>query len=112
MAPAGLRARIDPGEFGVRSRQSLEPDLAGLGVPVLDAAARLHDLIGAHGAVADEDELVVRTVGTHHLDGTHMLVEAAPVIAPQRLVRAVVEIEVLEMLELAARGREQLLAST
>src|ERR1700722_20749087 len=62
MAPAGLRARIDPGELGVRPRQPLEPDLARLGIPVLDAAARVHDLVWAHGRVADEDELVVRGV--------------------------------------------------
>src|SRR5580658_4344979 len=61
--PARLRHRIDPGELGVVFDQALEPHAAWLGVPVLDAAARLGDFVGAHGGIAHQNELVVGAVG-------------------------------------------------
>ena len=53
--------------------------------------------------------LVVGAEGVQQLDRGDALVEAAAVVAPDPLVEAVVEVVEFEMLELAARGREQLL---
>ena len=77
---------------------------------MLDAAARVSDLVGAHGRIAHQDQLVVGRVGAHQLDGADVLVEAPPIVAPQRFIGEIVEIEMLEMLELAARRGKQLLA--
>ena len=95
---------------GICGEQALHPGRAGFLVPVLDAAAGLQDLVGAHGRVADDHEPVVAAVGAHQLRQRRSLGVPAPVVLPHRLVDAVVEVEVLEVLELAARGREQLLA--
>src|SRR5580692_4359412 len=94
--PARLRHRVDPGELGVVFDQARKPHAAGLGVPVLDAAARLGDFIRAHGGIAHQNELVVAAVGAHHFDGAHVLVVAPPIVPPQRLVGKVVKIVVFE----------------
>ncbi len=48
-------------------------------------------------------------IGVQHVPGRPGLVEAAAILLPDLLVDAVVEVEVLHVLELGARGREQLL---
>src|SRR3546814_8703124 len=68
------------------------------------------DLIRAHRGIADERELVVVAEFVEQLRGRRTLGEAALVVLPHALVRAVVEIEEFEVLELARRGREQFLA--
>jgi hypothetical protein len=69
---------------------------------VFDAAARAGDFVGAHAGVADEDHLVVRAVGVDDVPSRQLFAVAAPVVLPQTFVDAVVEVEVLEVLELAA----------
>src|SRR5208282_6183017 len=63
LPPARLGLRIDPDEFRVGLHQALEPDAPRLGIPMLDAAARIGDLVRAHGRIADQYELVIRGVG-------------------------------------------------
>ncbi len=65
----------------------------------------------AHAGVADEDRAVVGRVLVQQVEGAGPLLPAARVVAPQALVGAVVEVEVHQVLELGARGREQLLAA-
>src|SRR3546814_2108341 len=77
---------------------------------MLDRAAGMGDLIRAHRGIADERELVVVAEFVEQLRGRRTLGEAALVVLPHALVRAVVEIEEFEVLELARRGREQFLA--
>ena len=74
-----------------------------------DRAAGHRDLVGAHGGVADEHHLVVGRILVQHLPGGRALGPAASVVLPHELVEAVVEVEILQVLELGARGREQLL---
>jgi hypothetical protein len=71
--PVRLRLRIDPGELRVGLEQALQPNAAGLGIPVLDAAARLSDFVRAHGRIAHQNQFVVGAVGAHHLDGADVL---------------------------------------
>ena len=110
MLPAPFRPRIDPDGALEMADQSLHPDLARLLVPMLDRAAGLRDLIGAHGGVADEDQPPVRAVAAQDLEGRRLVQAAPPVGAPQPLIGAVVEMEGLEMLELGPGGGEELLA--
>src|SRR3546814_18122058 len=72
---------------------------------MLDRAAGMGDLIRAHRGIADERELVVVAEFVEQLRGRRTLGEAALVVLPHALVRAVVEIEEFEALELARRGR-------
>ena len=65
--PALLGSGVEPGGAAVMAGQALQPAPAGFLVPVFHAAAGLDDLVGAHGGVADEDQLVVRAVGAHAL---------------------------------------------
>src|SRR6266404_4920109 len=110
MPPARLRLRIDPGEFGIVPDQALQPHTARLGIPVLHAAAGLSDLIRTHGRIAHQNELVIGAVSAHQFDGTDVFIEPPSIVPPQRLIREIVKIIVLEMLELAARRGKQLLA--
>ena len=52
---------------------ALHPDRAGLLVPMFDAAARIGDLVGAHGRVADEDHLVVGGELVQHVERRDLL---------------------------------------
>ena len=72
--------------------------------------AGLHELVGAHRRVADEDDLPVGAVGVDEVERREALVAPARVVAPHVVVDAVVEVEVLEVAELGLGGREQLLA--
>jgi hypothetical protein len=89
---------------------ALEPHDAGLVVLVFDRAARLHELVGAHRGVADEDRFPVGAVLVQHVPCRHALVAPARVVAPDVVVRAVVEIKVLEMAKLRLGRREELFA--
>src|SRR6185437_6671471 len=84
--------------------------LAGLVVPALDRAALPVDLVRTHARVADQHDLMVRVVGAQDVENVDLLDMPAARILPDRVVQAIVEIEMDEVLELAARGREQLLA--
>ncbi len=108
-APVLLGHGIEPRRARPGAQQPLEPHPPRLVVPVLDAAAGLLQLVGAHRRVAHEDQLVVVAVLAHHVDRRDALAVAAVVVLPHRLVDAVVEVVVLEVLELGARGAEELL---
>ena len=101
--------RVDPDRMREFVDDTLHPDRAGLLVPVLDRAAGIGDLVGAHGGVADEDHPVVRAVGVQHVPSGDALGVAAAIVLPDRLVEAVVEVVVFHVLELGAGSREQLL---
>ena len=89
--------------MGEGARQALHPDLSGLFVGIFDRSARHDDLIGAHGRIADDHDLVVGRKGMQHIPGLRALIEAPPVVLPHELVKAVVEVEMLHVLELGAR---------
>src|SRR5258708_3254844 len=88
----------------------LEPRDSGLLVAVFDAAACLQDLVGAHRRVTDEDQSPVGTILVQDVEGGDALVASAGVVAPDMIVDAVVEIEVLEVAEFALGRGEQFLA--
>ena len=90
--------------------EALQPHRARLVVPVLHAAPGLADLIRTHGRVTHDDHAIVGVEGAQHLAGRRARRLAAPVVLPQVVIRTVVEVEVLEVPELAAGGREQFLA--
>ena len=94
---------------GQAASGAFEPDLARFGVEVLDRTAGRADLVGAHRGVADEDDAIVAPVGIEEVAGRRPLLVAAAVVLPHALVEAIVEVEMLEPLELALRGGEQLL---
>src|SRR5690606_12414238 len=104
VAPGVLGVGIDPDKFLVLLRKTLHPDIAGFFVPVLDAAARLGDLIGRHGCVADENYLPVRAVLMQQIHGWSALGGAAEVVLPDGFINEIVEVEVLKMLELGLAG--------
>ena len=67
--PNAAQAWIEPDGVRVDAGDALEPCCAGLVVHVLDGAADVGDLVGAHRGVADEDDLVVGGIGVQHLPG-------------------------------------------
>ena len=67
-----------------------QPDLSTFGVPVLVRAARVQDLVGTHGSIADKDAFVIRPVGVEYLPGRGLLAPAPVVVAPDAFVEAVV----------------------
>src|SRR5262245_44716837 len=109
VVPLLLRDRIEPNAGRVGANDALQPAGAGLLVEMVDRAALRHDLVGRHRGIADEDRLVIVRIGVQHVPGRRGVVEAPAVLLPHLLVQAIVEVEVLHVLELAARGREQLL---
>ena len=108
--PVLLRHRVDPREPRIGAHQPLQPDLAGLLVPVLHRAAGHGDLVRAHRGVADHHHLGISRIGVQQVPGRDALGMAPPVVGPHPLVEAVVEVEVVERLELHPGGGEQLLA--
>src|SRR2546422_2153184 len=108
VGPDLLGLGIEPDALGVHVGDALDPRRARLLVEVLDRAARLQDLIGAHRGVADEDHLVVVPVLVQQVPGTGALGVAPAVVLPHEVIQAVVEVEELEVLELGLCGREQL----
>src|SRR5688572_328531 len=109
VGPDLLGLGVEPDAFGVDVGDALDPGRARLLVEVLDRAAGLQDLVGAHGGVADEDHLVVVAVLVQQLPGARALRMAPPVVLPHEVVQAVVEVVELEVLELGLGGAEQLL---
>src|SRR5882757_3686503 len=107
--PVLLRHRIEPHRMRIGARDALDPDRAGLLVDVLDRAAGHHDLVRRHRGVADEHHLVVVRVFVQHVPGRRAIGEAPLVLLPDALVEAVVEVEILHVLEFGLGGREQLL---
>ncbi len=108
--PALALLGIQPDVVRVIREQALHPHGARFLVPVLDAAAGLDDLVRAHGGVADHDQLVVVAVGAHDFRQRRAFRVPAPVVLPHGFIDEIVEVEVLEVLELAARGGEEFLA--
>ena len=74
--------------------QALHPDAAGLGVPMLHAAAGLEDFVGAHGRIAHEDEFVIAAIGAQQVEGGQAGVVSGDDFPPDALVDAIVEIEI------------------
>src|SRR5215470_681315 len=108
--PGPRRLRIPPDHATEVLEDSREPRDPRLVVRVFDAASRLRELVRAHRRVADEDHFPVGTVGAQERQHVEALASPAEVVAPHVIVDAVVEIEVLEMLELRFRRGEELLA--
>src|SRR6185295_2620826 len=97
VGPDFLGLRVEPDALRIDVGEALDPHRAGFLVEVLDRAARLQDLIGTHGRVADEDHLVVVAVLVQQLPGAGALRVAAAVVLPDEVVQAVVEIVELEV---------------
>src|SRR6266571_4212264 len=108
--PDLLGLGVEPDGPGVHLQHALQPHRAGLVVRILDRASRLQDLVRAHGRVADEDELIVVAVLVHDVGGAGALGMPPAVVFPHVIVQAVVEVEMLEMLEFGLGRGEQLLA--
>src|SRR5690606_9675823 len=104
--PTLFRLRVEPDRLRVRVEEPPEPHGARLLVPMLHAAAGIHDLVRAHRGIADEDQLVARPVLVGDRPRAHALLVAPAVVPPQALIDEVVEIEVLEVLELGTRRGE------
>src|SRR6516225_5001590 len=109
--PIFLRDRVEPYCPRIGLKQPAQPHLTRLVVPAFDAAAFLFDLVRAHARVADENDPVAPIVSADELHDRHLLDMAPSRIAPDRIIDAVVEVEVDQVLELRARGRKQLLAN-
>src|SRR5690606_2706128 len=105
--PALLGLGIEPDVMRPRARESLQPHGARLLVPVLDAPAGLHDLVRAHAGVADQDELVIASIGAHHLQRGDLLDVAPSIVLPEALINDVVEVKILQMFDLAASPTKQ-----
>src|SRR3954453_11061463 len=110
VVPILLRRRVEPYCARIGVGEPLHPDRARFLVEMLDRAARMGDLVGAHRGVADEDELPVVAELVEHVPGRGPLREAAAIVLPQALIGAIVEVEEFEVLELGRRGGEQFLA--
>ncbi|MNS89719.1 hypothetical protein D3C72_1237390 [compost metagenome] len=87
--------------------QAPEPHLAGLLVPLLHAATGPGDLVGTHLGVTHQDHPIVAAVGAQQPQGIKTLLGPAGVVLPDKVVEAIVKIEVLQMLELVAQRREE-----
>src|SRR3546814_16453204 len=79
---------------------------------MFDRSALLHDFIGDNRCIADAHQLIVGAELVEHVHRRRSGGEAAAVVLPHALIGAVVEIEEIQMLELAGGGGEQLLASS
>src|SRR6202048_4872023 len=110
VVPLVLGHWIKPDAGRVGTRHALHPERAGFRIEVLDRAARNHDLVGRHGCVPDKNHLVVVRIPMQHVPCRRRAIPTPPSLPPHFLVQAVVEVEMLHVLELVARGREQLLA--
>ena len=108
--PQALGFGVQPGRGRIGVKQAAQPHGAGFGVHVLDRAVRVQDLVGAHGGVTDEDQLVVGAVFMDDVEQRHALGVATVVVAPHAFVDAVVEVEIFEVLEFQPAGGEEFLA--
>lgn len=106
-SPIAFRIGIDPGHRRKLILHAIEPDEAGLLIPVLDAAADMGKLVGRHGGVANKDDFVVLGVAIEEAPGRDALGVAAAVVLPNILVEAVVIIVKLEVFELVFGGGEK-----
>ena len=82
-----------------------------LGVPVLDTAAGLRNFIRTHGRIANEYHSIVGVESSQKLHRRGKIHSAAAIVLPEILINKIVKVEMLQVLELAARRREQLLAN-
>ena len=76
---------------------------------MLDRAAGRRDLVRRHRRVADKHDFIIVRKRVQHIEGRRRRLEAPSVFLPYLLVQAVVEVEMLHVLELGARRREQFL---
>ena len=109
MPPPILFHGIEPDCPRIDAKDALHPQAARFLVPMLDAAAGIGDLVGAHGRITDEDDFVVGRVGVQHLPGRDRVRAPTDVVLPHPFVRAVVEVEIFQMLEFGPRGGKQFL---
>lgn len=70
----------------------------------------MNDLVGTHGCVTDENQLVIAAVGVHQVIGGKALADAPPVVFPNGFVDEVAKVVVLQMFELRACRGEKFLA--
>src|SRR5206468_4141821 len=97
--PAPRRFRVPPDHLAKMREDPREPRDPRLVIHVFDAATDLRQLVRAHRGVADEDHPPIGPVGAYELERAEPLVAPARVVAPDVIVDAVVEIEILEMAE-------------
>src|SRR5450830_433012 len=109
--PQAFLLGIEPDEFREGCRETRQPDRARFLVVVLDRATMLQDFIGAHGGVADKNQLGVGRVFAQYVPGGKPLGLTAPVVLPQAVVDAVMEVKKFHVLEFRLRRREQLLGT-
>ena len=64
-----MRLRIEPDRLGPLVDHATEPICSGLFVVVFDRAARLKDLVGAHGGVTDKDQAPISVEFAQHVPG-------------------------------------------
>ena len=107
--PRAFLGRVQPDKVGITLDEALDPDAAGFLVPMLDRAAGIGDLVGAHRGIANDDDFVLRGVLVQHVPGIDPVIHPAAVILPEAFIGAVVEVVVFEVLYLGFCGGEQLL---
>ena len=98
--------RIEPNRVGEGFKRPLHPGDASFFVPMLDAAAGISGLRGAHTRVPDEDNPIVRSVRVQQIPDAEGFLITPLVVSPNPFVQEVVKIVVLEVLEFGARRRE------
>src|SRR5690606_20638979 len=91
---------VDPDAVLVNLRYALKPDATRLLIPVFHRPARIGDFIGGHGGVADKDDLVVGGIFVKYVPGVHLLCVAATIVLPHAFIKAVMKVEIFEILEL------------
>ena len=100
MRPEALRRRVQPHRAGVNIHHTLEPHAAGLFIPMFHRRACMHNLIGRHGRIPDENNLIVGRVFVQHIPCRHFVRMAAGIVFPHALIEAVMEIEIFHVFKL------------
>ena len=100
---------VEPYGLGPLVDHASEPLGTRLLVVVFDRAARLQDLVGAHGGIAHKDQSPVSVESSQDIPGLKAFTLPTVVGLPKILVWAIVKIKHLEVAKLAARRREELL---
>gem|GEM_PF-3825970 len=109
VVPKPFRRGVDPQMAGPLLAQTVQPYLAGLGVPMFIGTAGVEDFIRAHACIAHENAFPIRAIGAQHVPCGGLRVLAAAVVAPQAFIDAIVEIEMFEMAKFGPGGAEQFL---
>src|SRR5205823_5401477 len=101
---------IPPDHLAKVGEDPCEPFETGLEIAVLDAAVDLRQFVRTHRGIAHENDAPIRAVGADQFERAEALVLAPKVVAPDVVVDAIVDIEILDMAKFGPRGREQFLA--